>query len=212
MSTIASQSLGVSAVPAPENGASHPVSSMIDATETLYRLTAEEYEQIAGILDDDRVELIDGYLVKKMTKLPPHVIGCARVLATLTHVAPAGWHGRPGEPIQIGQRSEPEPDVSLARGVPDDYSAAHPGPPDIAMVVEVADRTLLKDRRRRLVYGAVGIPVYWIVNLVDRQVEVYSNPCPEGYATHHIYLPGDHVPVVLDGKIVGQIAVDDILP
>ena len=50
---------------------------MIDATETLYRFTAEEYEQIAEILDDNRVELIDGYLVKKMTKLPPHVLGCA---------------------------------------------------------------------------------------------------------------------------------------
>jgi Uma2 family endonuclease len=212
MSTIASQSLGVSAVSAPEDGAPHPVSNMIDATETLYRFTADEYEQIAELLDDDRIELIDGYLVKKMTKLPPHVIGCARVLSSLTRVVPAGWHGRPGEPVRLGQRSEPEPDVSFARGTADDYPGAHPAPPDIAMVVEVTDTTLLKDRRRRKVYGAAGIPIYWIVNLVERQIEVYSNPGPDGYETCDIYRPGQHVPVVMGGAIVGQIAVDDILP
>jgi Uma2 family endonuclease len=212
MSTIASQLLDVPVESSSGNGAPHPVSSMIDATETLYRFTAEEYEQIAEILDDDRVELIDGYLVKKMTKLPPHVLACARVLAAITRLMPAGWHARPGEPVRLGQRSEPEPDVSLARGAPDDYSGAHPGPSDIGLLVEVADTTLPKDRRRTQTYGPAGIPVYWIVNLVDRQIEVYSDPRPDGYATLAIYRSGQHVPVVLDGTIVGQVAVDDILP
>ena len=119
---------------------------------------------------------------------------------------------RPGESVRLGQRSEPEPDVSLARGAPDDYSSAHPGPPDIGLVVEVADTTLPKDRRRTQTYGPAGIPVYWIVNLVDRQIEVYSDPRPDGYATLAIYRSGQHVPVVLDGNIVGQIVVDEILP
>ena len=67
MSTITpTKATGISAVSAPEPA--HAVSEMIDATEVLYRLTIREYEQIAGILDDDRVELIDGYLVKKMDR------------------------------------------------------------------------------------------------------------------------------------------------
>jgi len=211
MSVVGSQTLTVSARSPSGNEGAHAVSSMIDATETLYRFTAEEYERIAEILDDDRVELIDGYLVKKMTKLPPHVLGCARVLAALTGVAPVGWHGRPGEPVRLGESAEPEPDVSLVRGAPDDYASAHPQPSDIGLLVEVSDTTLKKDRRRKKTYEPAGIPVYWIVNLAERQVEVYSDPCPEGYASREIYRSGQRVPVVLDGIVVGLIAVDDIL-
>ena len=212
MSTITSPAPGIPTVLVPDNEPAHPVSDMIDPTETLYRFTVEEYEQIAGFLDDDRVELIDGYLVKKMTKNPPHVIGCARTLATLARTAPAGWHGRPGEPVRVGRRTEPEPDVSLARGTVDDYLNGHPGGADVALVVEVADTTLAKDRRRKRVYGPAGIPVYWIVNLNGRRVEVYTGPGPDGYASRTDYVPGMNVPLVIDGTIVGHIAVDDLLP
>ncbi len=122
----------------------HPVSELIDTTETLYRLTVEEYEQIAGFLDDDRVELIDGYLVKKTVKNPPHVVACARVMAALVRIALARWHTRPGEPVRIAGRTEPEPDVAWARGVIGDYESSHPEPRDIALVVEVADTTVAK--------------------------------------------------------------------
>ena len=211
MSTITpTQSPANSAVLVPE--AAHPVSELIDATETLYRLTVEEYEQIAGFLDDDRVELIDGYLVKKMVKNPPHVVACARIRAALARIAPAGWHTRPGEPIRIAGRTEPEPDVALARGVIDDYEPRHPEPGDIALVVEVADTTLAKDRRRRRTYGPAGIPVYWIVNLASRRVEVYTGPSPDGYAQRVDYAPGAAIPLVIDGETVGQFAVADILP
>lgn len=78
--------------------------------------------------------------------------------------------------------------------------------------VEVADSSLGEDRGMIVVYGRAGIAVYWIVNLVDRQVEVYSSPQRDGYATHVCYRSGQSVPVVLDGVMVGQIAVDDLLP
>src|SRR5208282_6558642 len=100
------QSPANSAVLVPE--AAHPVSELIDATETLYRLTVEEYEQIAGFLDDDRVELMDGYLVKKMVKNPPHVVACARIRASITRNAPVEWHTRAGDPVRITGRTEPE--------------------------------------------------------------------------------------------------------
>ena len=125
---------------------------------------------------------------------------------------PAGWHGRPGEPVRLGLRTEPEPDVSLVRGTVDDYVGRHPGPADAALVVEVADTTLAKDRRRKGTYGPAGIPVYWIVNLRDRKVEVYTGPGPDGYATQTDYSPGMNVPLVIDGVTVAEIAVDDILP
>jgi Uma2 family endonuclease len=65
---------------------------------------------------------------------------------------------------------------------------------------------------KRINYGRAGIPVYWTVNLVERQVEAYSSPQPDGYAVRTVYRPGDYVAVVSDGAIVGQIAVAEILP
>ncbi len=189
----------------------HPVSPMIDATETLYRLTVREYEQIAGSLDDDRVELIDGYMVKMMVKTPPHVIACRRAAAAIARIAPAGWHTRAGDPVQITGHTEPEPDVALVLGTDDDYEDHHPGPKDIALVVEVADTSLLKDRRRRT-YGPAGIGVYWIVNLNTRKIEVYSDPTSEGYASRVDYAAGERIPVVVDGVTIGMVAVADILP
>ena len=76
----------------------------------------------------------------------------------------------------------------------------------------MSDSSLADDRAMVRIYGPAGLPIYWIVNLVDRQVEVYSGPQPDGYATRDVYRPGNYVPFVLDGTIVGQIAVDDILP
>jgi Uma2 family endonuclease len=100
----------------------------------------------------------------------------------------------------------------LVRGKARDYVDRHPGSADIALVVEVADSSLAKDRRRTRIYGPGAIPVYWIVNLVDRQVEVYSDPGPDGYATRVDYALGADVPLVIDGDTVGQIAVADMLP
>jgi hypothetical protein len=62
------------------------------------------------------------------------------------------------------------------------------------------------------VYGPAGVPVYWIINLVHRQVEVYTNPGPEGYRSSAIFTEGQSVPVVIDGQPLGQIAVADVLP
>ena len=99
----------------------------------------------------------------------------------------------------------------LRRNAHDDEDC-HPEPGDIALVVEVADTTLAKDRRRRLTYGPAGIPVYWIVNLASRLVEVYTSPSPDGYAPRVDYAPDAVIPLVIDGENVGQVAVADILP
>ena len=83
----------------------------------------------------------------------------------------------------------------------------------MALVVEVADSSLADDRKLATeVYGPAGIPVYWIVNLVDRQVEVYTGPGPGGYASCTVFMAGAAIPVEIGGQQLGEIAVDDILP
>ena len=183
---------------------------------SFYRLTLEQYETMidAGILGKrDRVHLIDGFLVSKLTENDPHATADVLCGEELDRVIPPGWHTRPGKPIRItGLTSRPEPDRSVVRGAVRDYARRTPGPADLAMVVEVSDATLADDRKLAGLYGLAGIPFYWIVNLVDGQVEVYSRPGPAGYEALEVLAPGHALSVVIDGAEVGQIAVDDILP
>jgi Uma2 family endonuclease len=181
----------------------------------LYRMSIERYEAMvdSGVFTKhDRLHLINGLLVAKMTKNPPHVVACDLTRAAIDGLSLAGWFTRVGDPVRLPPDSEPEPDVTVVRGTIRDYSDHHPGPADVALVVEIADSSLTDDRKMARIYGNAGIPIYWIVNLVDRQVEVYSGPLADGYAARDLYRPGDNVPVVVDGQTVGQIAVDDLLP
>ena len=91
-----------------------------------------------------------------------------------------------------------------------DYSTRHPGPADLALAVEVADSSL--DRMQADIYGRAGIPVYWIINLIDRQVEVYLNPDPSGYQSLEVFVPPQVLTVLIDGVEVGEIPVAEILP
>jgi Uma2 family endonuclease len=180
----------------------------------LYRLTVGEYERLAAanVLDDDRVELIDGYLVKKMPKNPPHVCAVDAILKALEATMP-GWWCRKEDPVRIPNFDEPEPDVAVARGSRDDYRGRTPGPKDIALIVEVSESTLARDRGEKWsAYARARIPVYWIINLVDRQVEVFSDPRRGRYRSSQVYKPGQDVPVVVAGVEAGRIAVADVLP
>ena len=82
----------------------------------------------------------------------------------------------------------------------------------MGLLIEVSLTTLDRDRNEKLpAYATGGIPVYWIVNLVDRQIEVYTGPGPDGYRSSQVFTPGQFVPVVIDGRQIGQLAVDEIL-
>ena len=182
----------------------------------LYQMTVDQYEALVdsgAFTKRDKLHLINGYLVAKVTRKPPHVLAGDLARAALELIlAGQGWHARVESPVRLPPGSEPEPDVSVARGNNRDYGRRHPGPADIALLVEVADSSVFEDRKLAFVYATAMIPVYWIVNLVDRVVEVYTGPEPGGYAPPTIYGPGSLVPVVVDGQIIGQIAVDDLLP
>jgi Uma2 family endonuclease len=182
----------------------------------LRRITVDEYERIveAGALEDpSRVELIDGYLVTKMGKNAAHRFTTKEALKALDNRLPPGWTSQKEEPVRIPDHDEPEPDIAIIRGSDADYRRRIPTAADVALVVEVSGRTLIRDRgKKRLAYAQGGIPVYWIINLIKGQVEVYSDPARGRYPKPQIFKRGRKVPVVICGQQCGEIAVDDILP
>jgi Uma2 family endonuclease len=168
----------------------------------------------SGVFDgSERFHLINGFLVAKMTQNDFHATAdelCGQALAKLT---PAGWHVRSAKPIRIpSQASKPEPDRCIARGSVRDYLQRSPEPADIALVVKVSDSSLGQDRNQAAIYAGGGNPVYWIMNLVDRQVEVYTNPGPTGYQSRRDYLAGESIPFSIGDIQLPSIAVNEILP
>jgi Uma2 family endonuclease len=183
---------------------------------SLYRMTLEKYESLiaSGFFSKrDDVHLIDGYLVNRMAESPLHGAVCEAIRLAIEAILLAMWHTRSEKGLRIpSQISVPRPDLVIARGAPRDYLARYPEPADTALVVEVSYTSLDEDRAMADIYGAGGIPVYWIVNLLDGQVEVYSDPGPDGYRTHEVLAPGHVLHVVVDGVEIGEIAVAEILP
>jgi Uma2 family endonuclease len=182
----------------------------------LYRMSQEQYEALVAsgtFKDHDRFKLVNGCLEAKRTQNPPHTLADDLCGYELARALP-GWYIRPAKPVRLPQRSSmPEPDRCVVRGPKRDYAARHPGRDNVVLAVEVADASLSEDRTMAtVVYGPSSIPVFWIVNLIDRQVEVYTDRRPTGYASRTDYKPGRRIPVVIDGQQLGQIAVDDILP
>jgi Uma2 family endonuclease len=178
----------------------------------LYRFSVDDYHKLieTGVLHEDaRVELLEGYLVLKMPNNPPHGSSIQRTWKRLVALTASGWDVRIQLPVTFLD-SEPEPDVAVARGADTDYGARHPGPAELGLVVEVSDSSLTQDRTwKRSIYEGVGIPVYWIINVPDRQVEVY--PLTAGtYGPPLILTPGQMLPLVLDGVHLGDIPVADL--
>jgi Uma2 family endonuclease len=171
----------------------------------------------AGILtDDDPVELLEGLLVQKMPKNPAHVTAKRLLRKAVERILPDGWMVDTEDPVTTSD-SEPEPDVAVVRGTERDFAQRHPGPTDAILIAAVADSSLSRDRgRKKRLYARAKVREYWVVNLVNRQVEVYSDPTGPGkkpdYLQHQVYAAADTIPVVLDGREVGRIAVADILP
>lgn len=187
--------------------------------EPIWRLRVDQYHAMmqAGILvDGDPVELLEGCLIQKMTKNPPHRVATGLIRQALEHLISDGWYVDSQEPITTAD-SEPEPDVTVVRGTRLDYLDRHPYPYEVGLVVEVADATLQRDRStKKRVYARAGIAVYWLVNLVKQQIEVYTQPVQTGkqpdYRQHQIYHLADRISVILDEVEVGHIAVDEVLP
>lgn len=194
-----------------------PVTYGLDAS--IARFSVARYQRMIemGILTTaDKVELLENYVVLKMPRNPLHDGTVQIVTEALPPIIPKGWRLRVQLTVVLAD-SQPEPDFSIVRGDARAYLSRHPGPADVSLIGEVADSSLLRDQRDKTrIYARGGIACYWIVNLVDRRIEVYSQPsgptAVPAYASFRLYQPGDAVPLVLDSNTVGTIPVDELLP
>ena len=181
--------------------------------------TREEYMKMAeaGIFGPgERVELIEGEIVAMTPQDSPHAAGVRGAQEGLRVTFGPGFDVRPQLPLSLGMDSEPEPDAAVVRGTWRAYVTAHPT--TALLVVEVSDATLAFDRgRKAALYAKAGIPEYWIVNLIDRVLEVRRDPAParEGsseyeYRSVRRYAPHESVrPLAAPDR---EVRVADLLP
>ena len=150
----------------------------------LHRFTRRQYARMIdhGVLDeDDPIELLDGLLLVKEPQSSAHRTAVLLIGKALEQAFGDGWFVQMQSAIILDDRSEPEPDVSVVRGTPRDYIDSHPRNP--ALVVEVAQSGLRVARgRKAAAYARAALLDYWIVNLVDRVLEVYREPARPGPA------------------------------
>ncbi len=172
------------------------------------RLTLAEYDAMVRdgrFSSEERHELLDGLLVKTMTKGPRHIAISHRIYNSLLRNLPGAWHprieavaGLPTGPVQDAP-SRPEPDVMILKGVEGTFDDRHPMPEEIALVVEVSSdrRRLFEDRKGLTRYAYNHIPCVWIVNLVANLIEIYTNPTGPGddavYEGISVRRPGERI-------------------
>ncbi|OGK99631.1 MAG: hypothetical protein A3I14_11110 [Candidatus Rokubacteria bacterium RIFCSPLOWO2_02_FULL_73_56] len=191
---------------------------MAQAPLTLRRWKRIEYDRLValGVFHGEPIELIGGQLVVAEPQYPYHASAISAADYALRAVLPPGWIVRVQAPVSLDDESEPEPDLAVVAGRPADYREAHPARPVLA--VEVAESSLDFDRQQKSsLYARAGVADYWIVNLVDRVLEVYRDPEPDPSAPYGwryrsitaLAPPAVVAPLAFTSR---RIAVADLLP
>jgi Uma2 family endonuclease len=185
------------------------------ATEISKRLfTVHDYHRMveAGILsEDDRVELIYGEVLKMSPIGPRHSAAVLRANHVLQRIvgdrAIIGVQGS----VRLDEYDEPQPDIYLLRPKDDFYASGHAGPPDIFLIVEMADSSLGYDKGLKMrLYAETGVPEYWVADIQNEGVIAYSQPRESTYSVFHEFRRGDKIsPELLPDC---QIPVDALLP
>lgn len=181
------------------------------------RFSVAEYHRMiatAVLAEDEPVELLEGWIIPKMPRDARHDATIELADDAVTALLPTGWRVRVQSAITL-EDSEPEPDLVVVRGSPKSRTLAHPGPSDIELVIEVSGSSLAIDRRDKArVYARAHIKVYWIINLVDRVMEVHRRPAGGAdprYEDVQTYRIGDAIPLEVGGSLMGQISVEEII-
>ena len=183
------------------------------------RWTRAEYDRLIdkGVFQpDERLELLAGHLVVREPQGGPHILAIERLNEVLRVAFGPEWRVRVQLPIALDDESEPEPDVSVAAGRPLETTEAKPS--RLALVVEVAESSLAFDREYKgSLYARARVPEYWIVNLVDRVLEVYRDPRPDAAASYgwayrsvQTLSAGEHVSPL--AAPTAHVSVADLLP
>ena len=174
------------------------------AVATRRKFTIDEYHKLIDLgffTANDRIELIRGEIIEMAPKRTPHSVCNSDLWKQLYELIGKQAEIRVQEPIILPSNSEPEPDVVIAQKKFDNYLAAHPTAEDIILIIEISDSTLKYDRETKLsLYAEARINDYWIVNLLDNRLEVYSKPFSDAqgkfdYRTKNIVLPDEKIAI-----------------
>ncbi len=181
------------------------------------KFSKPEYQLLGklGVLSvDDRVELLEGWIVPKMNHNPPHYSALMLVEEKFRLCLPATMLLRIQMPISTID-SEPEPDLAMVLGPVRRYSEHHPEPNDVVLVVEIADTSLARDRQKCRLYARGNVKEYWIVNFVDRQIEVHSQPSGPSpnpsYNSRDVYDESSTISFSIENNSHVQLRVRDLL-
>lgn len=181
-----------------------------DSTQ-IHRWTRQQYEKIVetGVLTEDRVELLNGSIVSMSSQNSQHATAVTLCRGALEAACGEEYFVRTKAPLALGPHSEPEPDLALISGAARDFWHEHPS--RAALVVEVADTSLDKDREhKRRLYAEFGIPEYWILNLEALHVEVYQSPTADDYGKKTTHPPGDDLQPTSDP--CSSLSVSPLIP
>jgi Uma2 family endonuclease len=181
---------------------------------TTYRFSVDEYHRLGetGILgEDDRVELLEGELIVMSPIGRRHAAAVMKLIKLFSRRLDDRCIVDPQNPVIINGFSEPQPDLTLARPVPDFYASGHPRPEDIFLIVEVAESSLHYDRDKKVpIYARFEIAEVWNVNLVDDVIEQYRAPFAGGYAEVRQFRRGEQISVARFPDV--RFEVNEILP
>lgn len=177
-----------------------------------HRFTVSDYHRMAetGILEPRaRVELIEGEIVDILPIGPFHSGSGYRLIRHFSRLAAGRWLVASQGPLRIDKHNEPEPDLMLLRPAADDYTQNHPTPEDVFLLIEIADSSLDFDRKTKLpLYARAGIAEVWILNLPQKQLEVYRQPHRLEYETQSIHTKGEVAPAAFPDAV---LAVETLL-
>lgn len=165
---------------------------------TIAKWTIAQYHELVatGILDDRRVELLDGDIVEMPPEGMPHAVYCGRTVEYLRELLRNRAKVRETHPITLPNNSEPEPDVAIVRAPDTQYLAHHPYPEDIFWLIEYSDTTLTKDlNTKQRIYAQAEILEYWVVNLKASELIVFRGVSDDGYQTETKLINGSIAPL-----------------
>jgi Uma2 family endonuclease len=167
-------------------------------TVTTAKWTIEEYHRLVetGLLDEKRVELLEGIIVDMAPEGMPHAVYCTESAEYLRSVLGDQAKVREAHPITLPNDSEPEPDIAIVRTPNRQYLNHHPYPQDIFWLIEYANTTLKKDlNEKKRVYAAAGIAEYWVVNLQTLELIVFRDLVIDTYQSETILATGNISPL-----------------
>ncbi len=161
------------------------------AIETkLHMWTVDDYHRMIAtqiLTTESKVELLEGQIIEMSPQLPPHAATTQRAWKYLNRILAGQADIRVQLPVTLRPNSEPEPDIAIVRIDPREYIGGHPTPDDIFLLIEVADSTLSRDRKKKSrTYAKAKIPEYWVLDVISLKVYVFREPGKDGYVQESV--------------------------